>query len=182
MLTTIVTVEEELQQIIQLSHQNLRTKILEEEKKSQGFVTWNYSLELLQKMHTLHPNVIVKDGNIVAGYAMVALKEARYFHSDLEAMINHLEQLTYNGKTLSEYKYYVMGQICVDKAYRGKGVFEMLYKKHKTLFENDYDFVVTEISTTNPRSLHAHEKVGFKIIYTYPDALDEWNVVLWDWK
>ncbi|HXL57781.1 MAG TPA: GNAT family N-acetyltransferase [Chitinophagaceae bacterium] len=182
MHATIVTTNEELQQIIQLSHQNLRTKISEEEKTSEGFVSWNYSIELLQKMHTLHPNVIVKDGNIIAGYAMVALKEARHFHPSLEAMIHYLETLTFNNKKLSEYKYYVMGQICIAKAYRGKGVFEMLYQKHKTLFENDYDFVITKISTGNRRSLRAHEKIGFKPIYTYADNMDEWNVVLWDWK
>ncbi len=182
MRATIVTTNEELYQIIQLSHQNLRTKISEEEKNFQGFVSWNYSLELLQKMNAQYPHVIVKDGNKIAGYALVALKEARYFHPDLEAMIHYLEELLYTEKKLSEYKYYVMGQICVDKAYRGKGVFEMLYQQHKTLFEKDYDFVVTEISTSNSRSLRAHEKVGFKTIYSYADNLDEWNVVLWDWQ
>jgi ribosomal protein S18 acetylase RimI-like enzyme len=182
MLTTIVTTDEELQQIIKLSSQNLRTKISENEKASQGFVTWDYSLELLQKMNAQHPHVIVKDENKVIGYALVALKEARHFHPDLETMVHHLQELTYDNKRLSEYNYYVMGQICIDKSYRGKGVFEMLYQKHKDLFQNDYDFVVTEISTNNLRSLRAHEKVGFKIIYTYKDALDEWCVVLWNWK
>ena len=58
----------------------------------------------------------------------------------------------------------------------------MLYGHHKKLFEKAYDFVITEISTSNTRSLRAHEKIGFKIIYTYKDVLDEWNVVLWDWN
>jgi L-amino acid N-acyltransferase YncA len=75
-----------------------------------------------------------------------------------------------------------MGQICVDKAYRGKGVFELLYQKHREIFEKSYDFIVTEISTRNTRSLRAHEKVGFKTIHTYRDSMDEWNVVVWDWR
>ena len=50
------------------------------------------------------------------------------------------------------------------------------------LFAEDFDFVATEISTTNKRSMRAHEKVGFKTIYTYSDALDEWNVVVWEWE
>ena len=77
---TIVTTEEELQQIVQLSYQNQKTSISEEEKNKEGFISWNYSLELLQKMQALHPNVIVKDGNKVVGYALVALKETRHFH------------------------------------------------------------------------------------------------------
>jgi len=182
MLATIVTTDKELQQIVQLSDENIRTKISQEEKHSQGFVSWNYSFDLLQKMNEQHPHIIVKDGKKVVGYALVALKEARHFHPDLETMIQHLDKIIYNDKKLSEYRYYVMGQICIDKSHRGKGIFEMLYQKHKELFQNNYDFIVTEISTNNTRSLHAHEKVDFKSIYTYRDAMDEWNVVLWDWK
>ena len=97
-------------------------------------------------------------------------------------MVEHLETLKYDGKELSGYHYYVMGQICIHKDYRGKGVFDMLYKKHKDLFEKDYDFVVTEISSSNKRSMRAHQKIGFKIFHTYKDPVDEWNVVIWDWQ
>src|SRR5690242_1526806 len=114
MLATIVTTSEELQQIVQLSDQNIRTKVSQEEKQSQGFVSWSYSLELLQKMNEQHPHVIVKHDNNVVGYALVALKEARHFHADLEAMIRHLDKIIYNTKKLSDYNYYVMGQICID--------------------------------------------------------------------
>src|SRR4051794_5907000 len=98
MQSTILTTSEELQQIIQLASQNLRTKISEDEKKSQGFVTWDYSLELLQKMNAQHPHVIVKDESKVIGYALVALKEARHFHPDLEIMTHLLEELMYQNK------------------------------------------------------------------------------------
>jgi len=182
MLATIVTTNEELQQIVRLSEQNIRTKLSQEEKQSQGFVSWPYSFDLLQKMNEQAPHVIVKVENKVAGYALVALKEARHFHPDLETMVQHLDKITYKNKKLSDYNYYVMGQICIDRSYRGKGIFEMLYQKHKELFQDKCDFIVTEISTSNGRSIRAHEKVGFKTIYTYRDAMDEWNVVVWDWK
>jgi ribosomal protein S18 acetylase RimI-like enzyme len=182
MTATIVTTDEELKQIVQLSHKNLRANISEKEQTNQGFITWNYSFDLLQKMNAQHPHVIVKDNDKVIGYALVASRDASRFHTDLKAMIHQLETIKYNNKQLSEYSYYVMGQICVDDTYRGKGVFRMLYMHHKKLFEKDYDFVITEISTSNIRSLRAHEKIGFKIIYTYEDAVDEWDVVLWNWK
>jgi ribosomal protein S18 acetylase RimI-like enzyme len=169
-------------QIVQLSDQNIRDKVSQEEKQLQGFVSWSYSFYLLEKMNDQHPHVIVKDGKKVVGYALVALKNARHFHPDLETMIHHLDKVSLNGKKLGDYNYYVMGQICIDKSYRGKGIFQMLYQKHKELFAKKFDFVVTEISTSNARSLRAHEKVGFKTIYTYRDIMDEWNVVLWDWK
>lgn len=182
MTATIVTTNKELQQIVELSHKNMRGNFSEADQQANGFVTWSYSLELLRQMNTQQPHVIVKDNDKVIGYALVALREASQFHPDLNAMIVQLQTLEYKNKKLSDYKYYVMGQVCVDAAYRGQHVFQMLYVHHKKLFKKDFDFVVTEISTSNKRSMRAHEKIGFKTFYTYSDALDEWNVVVWGWE
>lgn len=182
MVATISTTGEELQQISVLSGQNHRSVLDEEEKTAQGFITWRYSADLLHKMNELHPQVIVKDNVKVVGYALVALKEARHFHPDLEMMIRQLDELSFRGKKLSLFRYYVMGQICVDKPYRGKGLVRLLYEKHRELLGRDYDFVVTEVSTSNIRSLRAHGRVGFETIHTYYDALDQWAVIVWDWK
>ncbi|CAN5243443.1 hypothetical protein BH11BAC6_BH11BAC6_14170 [soil metagenome] len=182
MYATIVTSDEEIEQIIALSCKNNKTNLSAETKATQGFISWQYSYELLQQMHALHSNIIVKDGDKLAGYAMVALKEASAFHTDLAEMIYHLEALHYNGKKLNEYDYYIMGQVCVAENYRGKGVFDMLYQHHKKLFSNSFDFVVTEISAANLCSIRAHEKAGFKTIHTYTNEAGEWKVVLWDWK
>ncbi len=182
MTATTVTTDNELEEIVQLSHKNLRTKISLAKQQQEGFITWNYSFQLLKQMNDQCAHVIVKDNSSVVGYALVALKTASIFHKDLNAMMAHLETLQYKNKSLQQYKFYVMGQICVRDDYRGKCVFQMLYQHHKKLFENNFDFVVTEISTSNTRSMRAHKKIGFEIIHTYKDALDEWNVVLWNWK
>jgi len=183
MLTaTTVTTEKELGQIHQLNQQSLRQNLDEKEKKQEGFVTWLYSMELLRQMHELEPSIIVKDKDEVIAYALVTPREAGIFHHDLKTMVDNLQTLSYNDKPLNDYSWYVMGQVCIDKFYRGKGVFNMLYQKHKELYGHKYDLLVTEISVHNPRSLRAHEKVGFKIIHTYHDALDEWAVVVWDWR
>jgi hypothetical protein len=58
----------------------------------------------------------------------------------------------------------------------------MLCQQHKEVYGRYFDFLLTEISINNPRSLKAHEKIGFQTIYTYKDAMDEWNVVVWDWN
>lgn len=182
LFTTTVNTADELKQVHDLSFKNLKVNLGDDEIEKEGFTSWNYSMELLQQLHSLAPSVIVKDDDKVVAYALVALIESRAFHKDLNKMIEDLNRLTYNGKLLSEYKFYCMGQICIDKDYRGKGVFPMLYNEHKKLHENNFDFIVTEISTLNARSVRAHEKVGFKTIYTYKDAMDEWNVVLWNWQ
>lgn len=179
---TIVTTQEDLDQIYRLNQQNLKENVSKQEKQEQGFVTWLYSPELLQSMHNLAPSIIVKHNNTVVAYALVTLKEAAPFHKDLENLFRSLKQLQYKNQDLFSYSFYCIEQVCVHKDFRGKGVFNMLFNKHKELYSKDYDLLVTEISTSNPRSQRAHEKVGFKTIYTHTDELDEWNVVVWDWR
>jgi hypothetical protein len=179
---TLVSSIDELIHVHQLNQQNLKGNLSAEEIKEEGFVTWLYSLELLKQMHELLPSVIIKEDDRVIGYALTTPTEASEFHSDLKAMMEHVRSLQYNGKHISSYRFYCMGQICIDKPYRGKGIFELLYKKHKESFSNQYDLLITEISTSNLRSRRAHEKIGFKTISVHTDETDEWNVVVWDWK
>ena len=75
-----------------------------------------------------------------------------------------------------------MGQICIHKNYRGQGLFDALYQKHRTLHETEFDCLITSISTRNHRSLRAHERVGFKILNTYKETTEEWVTVVWDWS
>jgi GNAT superfamily N-acetyltransferase len=178
---TEVSINDELLQIHELNRQNLKGNIPQQEQEEQGFVTWLYPITLLQQVHEIAPGIIEKDNDRVVGYALVTPVEAAGFHPDLQTMIDNLDIINYKNKPLSSYSYYVMGQVCIDKEYRGRGIFDMLFQKHKELYSDRYEVLVTEISTTNYRSQKAHEKVGFKTIHTYCDELDEWNVVVWDW-
>ena len=180
--TTEVTTNDELIQVNVLNQHNLKANLSKQQQEEQGFVTWLYSVPLLQQVHAMAPSIIVKDDNKVVGYALVTPVEAGSFHADQQVMINNLGTINYNGKPLSSYNYYIMGQVCIDKDYRGKGIFTMLFQKHKELYSDKYELLVTEISTNNKRSQKAHEKVGFTTIHTYRDVLDEWNVVVWDWR
>jgi hypothetical protein len=177
---SIVISEDELIQIHQLNQQNLKVNLDKLTQSRQGFLTWLYSVELLRNMHKLAPSIIIKEQKLVA-YALTAVRECGSFHPDLETMFRNLEKVEYKTKMLSSYRFYCMGQICVAGEYRGKGLVRMLYEKHREVYSSQYDFLLTEISASNLRSLKAHEAVGFQTIYTYTDAMDEWNVVVWDW-
>jgi hypothetical protein len=180
--STLVNNISELQQILHLQQQNLQANISSEELKSQGFVTFQHDLKTLQQFHELAPSVIVKDDTNVVGYALTVVNEARHIFPPMESMFLLLETLQWKGNPFHSYRYYEMGQVCISKDYRGKGVFEMLYQQHKKSYSNKYDLLVTKISTKNHRSLRAHEKVGFQTILVEKDELDEWAVVVWDWN
>ena len=176
---TLVTQISELEQIAALSKKNLRNDLSAEEKQSQGFITWEFTQPLLEKLHTIAPAVIVKYGDDVVGYALTARKETAAVLPVLNDMICHLEPLPFNGKQIKEYRYYIMGQVCIAKAHRGKGLFDQLYQHHKQVYSSQYDLLATEVSTSNYRSLKAHQNTGFQTIHTYRDAMDEWDVVVW---
>ena len=182
LILTTVADNGELEEILRLQQQNLLQNIDDVEMQTQGFVTMVHTLDVLQKMHVLAPSVIAKDNGKVIGYALVMLRECRELFPPLEPMFKNFDKLEYRERPLNHYRYYVMGQVCIDKKYRRTGLFDQLYQKHKEIYSGNYDFIMTEVSTRNLRSLRAHERVGFEIINSYSDDLDEWAVVLWNWK
>ncbi|WP_029489723.1 hypothetical protein [Aquimarina agarivorans] len=52
---------------------------------------------------------------------------------------------------------------------------------HKQVYAEKIDYCVTEVSSSNKPSMHAHLAIGFVVIHTFTDATDTWNVLLWDW-
>ena len=97
-------------------------------------------------MHEQTPSIIAKDDDQLAGYALVMTTGCRHLVPDLEPMFKQFDSLNYQGRPLSELRYYVMGQICVAREYRGQRVFDGLYDKHRELMKDRYDLVITEIS------------------------------------
>ncbi len=174
---------QDLDGISRLSSANLKTTLLNEEDiKTEGYVTWQYPVTLLQKLHQYHPSVVAFAEKQIVGYALIVLREARVDHPEFDVVLDRLDPILYKEKPLGSYNYYAMGQVCVAKNYRGEGVFRKLFETHKKQMQGQYEFVVTTIAVGNPRSIRAHEAVGFKIIHEFDDHFGNWIVVVWDWN
>ncbi len=173
--------QQDLDQILNLQKCNHVSGLSSTQKEANGFVTVQHDLELLTKMNDAAPQIIAKLNDEVVAYALVMLKEFSALIPTLVPMFDSFKQLSYKGKSLEAYTYYVMGQICIDENYRGQGLFEKLYAKHKETHSTTFDLCLTEVSTSNQRSMKAHERVGFKILHTFKDKTDEWNILVWDW-
>jgi ribosomal protein S18 acetylase RimI-like enzyme len=180
---TVGTVREpaELAQILELQRANLAAHLSADEAQAEGFVTAVHSLEVLQRMHELAPSIVAQAGSELAGYALSMRVEARSQVPILEPMFELLETLTFRGRPLRDTRYYVMGQVCVARAFRGQGVFDALYRGHREHYQERFELLVTEVSTRNGRSLRAHARVGFEPLYRYRDNVDEWVILGWDW-
>ncbi len=173
---------EDLQGILDLQLENHLTTLSLEEKKSQGFVTVRHSIEQLEELNKIAPHIIAKYENEVVGYILAMTKASRNLIPVLIPMFDQFDQLLYRGKSVSEYEYLVIGQVCVGKNQRGKGLFDQMYQAYQQAFQSSYDFAITEISLSNVRSLAAHHRVGFEIIHQFEDETQRWGIVAWDWK
>lgn len=174
---------EDLQGILNLQAANLPQNVSKKEALEQGFVTIHHSLELLESFQELEPQLIAKDDKDMVAYILAMTRASSDTIPLLIPMFEVFEEIELDGRPVSDYNYLVVGQVCVAKDYRGMGLFEQCYKAYRESFQNRYDFVITEISDKNPRSIRAHERVGFKEVHRYSaDHGSEWVVVLWDWR
>ncbi|MBI1224602.1 MAG: GNAT family N-acetyltransferase [Bacteroidetes bacterium] len=179
---TTIANDDDIRQVLALQQANLSTQVSPDVATTQGFVTVQHNFELLKKMNEAIPQVIAKDGDRLAGYALVMLPTFQDLIPVLKPMFILFDSLSFNNKNISNYSYYVMGQICVAEGYRGAGIFDGMYLQHRELYGGKFDLVITEIASRNTRSIRAHQRVGFQTIHTFKDETDLWEIVAWDWK
>lgn len=168
--------------ILTLQAANQKATLSADYQQTQGFVTLTHTSDMLRRMSAAAPQIIAKDADVVVGYALTLLPSIRTAVPDLLPLFAQFDNMLYDGKLISEYGYYVMGQICVAEAYRGQGLFDGLYAAHRQHFGDRYELLVTDIATRNTRSRRAHQRVGFRETQEFTDALDHWVVVVWDWR
>lgn len=175
---------DELHQMLALQAANLPQNISVEEAKSQGFVTVQHDFELLETMNQPFSHIIAKDGDKVVGYALVMLRRFADKIPVLFSMFDMINKATFKGKSVNDSTYFTMGQVCIDKDYRGQGLFENLYKTMQKHYANDFQYLITEISARNTRSIKAHSKVGFEDLKIFTDETsgEVWHLVIWDWR
>ena len=174
--------DNDLTGILSLQRLNLAMNLDKKEIESQGFVTVLHRLVDLQKMNAIEQHIIAKDNDTVVAYLLAMTEKSKSDIPVLVPMFELFESIQYKNKLLSQYNYMVVGQVCVDKRYRGQGVLDKCYDLYVKTFRPRYDFAVTEIATSNQRSLNAHKRIGFKTIHEYvaPDG-EKWAIVVLEW-
>lgn len=167
---------QELHEILDIQKRNVKSILTDEELRSEGFITVNHNFEMLKKMNDTCPHIIVKDGNTVAGYALVMLPSFKQEIPTLIPMFNIADEL------LGDKNYLAMGQICIDKPYRKLGLFRGMYQYYRKELQNKFDCLITEVASDNIRSLEAHKRIGFKILLTQIRSDTSWVLMKWGWK
>ena len=124
-------------------------------------------------MNDAHGHIIAIENDIVIGYVLCMHPKFAHSIAILKPMFIEISKTM---KTNTEYM--VMGQICIAKPYRRKGVFKGLYSKMKRTLPKGFDCIITEVDVNNKRSLYAHEAVGFRELKRYKTDTKEWSLIV----
>tara|TARA_R100000935_G_scaffold15475_1_gene31028 strand:- start:3100 stop:3678 length:579 start_codon:yes stop_codon:yes gene_type:complete len=175
--------QEEILGILKLQKKNLFSTITQEQSKADGFLTCTHTMDLLEKWNEITPHIIAIKNKTVLGYLLGMPSEASEDMPILRPMFQMFDEVEYNDKTISSYNYIVVGQVCIAKEYRGKGLLYNLYQLYLKVYKYKFDFAITEIAARNKRSLQAHLNNGFKQIFQYRSSEgEEWCIVILDWN
>ncbi|RIA08381.1 acetyltransferase (GNAT) family protein [Flavobacteriaceae bacterium MAR_2010_72] len=175
-----VSTDEELKGILSLQEQNLKDVLSADDKSKEGFVTLKHSYDMLKRMNDKCAHCIAKYDDTVVGYALSMLQD---FKKDIPLLVPMFTEI---DNALSEkhinLNYLAMGQICIDKQYRGQGIFRGLYNFMKDELSLEYDALITEVDVLNTRSSQAHKAVGFEVLKNYSSNNQNWELIIWNWK
>ena len=162
----------ELEQILALQRENIPNALLKSEMEKEGFVTIVHTFELLNTMNKVCPHIIAKENDRVVGYALCMHPKFGNKIDLLKPMFKEIDSVLSMGE-----KYIVMGQVCIDKAYRKMGVFHKLYRKMQEVVKPDFNYIITEVDASNKRSLNAHLAIGFVELKTYSSNGRIWHLI-----
>jgi predicted GNAT family N-acyltransferase len=159
---------EELQQILKLQRANLPSEVPSEIQKNEGFVTVEHTLALLKRMNDVCAHFIVKADDKVVGYALCMHPKFSDEIKVLRPMFSEIKKHYTNNDFI------VMGQICIHRDFRRKGLFRKLYMEMLEGIQPEFSTIITEVDSENSRSLNAHYSIGFQPVSTYHSDDHDW--------
>lgn len=167
-------------QMLQLQRDNLSSTLSADVQAREGFVFVEHTLPLLQAMAAQLPQVVALHGERVVGYSLAMNEAMKADIPSLAPMFDELRRCEYRGRPLADWPFMAGGQVCVDRAYRGRGLIGQLYRATRDHLPPGYRLCVTEVATRNEVSLRAHARIGFETVSSYHDGREHWQVVVWN--
>lgn len=175
----LATTDAHFQQILDLQRRYHAGTLTRDVQVREGFVFAEHSAPLLRRMSAELPQAVVLSDDVVVGYCLTLPRSLHHEVPAIAPMFEQFSRCAYRGRPLLACTFLVGGQVCVDRAYRGRGLMGRLYEHVRRSAPSEYELCVTEIATRNQVSIRAHAKVGFEEIGQYSDGREEWVIVAW---
>src|SRR4026208_816472 len=159
MTTSVVEYRRALPQdypaIVQINSANFVANLSENER-TDGFLSAVSTLDQTAAMaEDLGTTVAIVDG-VLAGFLCAFRNDFEHGSSVVAKMIESYHRIRFEGRLLSQYNTYAYGPVCIDRAYRRKGLLRGLYEAQKNELAGRFEVGVALIARSNPHSLVAH--------------------------
>ena len=177
---TVASTDRHLADILALQRRHHFKNVPVDTQSTEGFVFAEHTLSLLQRMAEQLPQAIALSEGRVVGYCLSLPTAFRAELPSVATMFEQFDRRSYRGRPLSDWRFIVGGQVCVERDHRGQGLLARLYEQVRLSLPQAFDACVTEIATRNVVSLRAHERMGFETVSMYRDTHEEWTIVAWD--
>jgi hypothetical protein len=129
---------------------------LAEEQRSEGFLSAEFSREQVARLaEDLGTTIATVDDQLV-GFLCAFRNEFDHGSPVIAKMLDTYDLVKFDGELLSCYNSYIYGPVCIDRAYRRRGLLRGLYETQKQALAGQFDVGVAFVSRSNPHSLSAH--------------------------
>lgn len=156
----------DFEKMIALQNNNL-VSALSKVHQSDGFLSASLTAEQFQEMDKDLCVIVCDDLEKICGYLCVSSVDYNKKIPLVAAMIERFSTIEFQGKPLSAYQSFISGPVCVDRAHRGQGIFINLYQHLMLVLRQEHpelELATTLIANENPRSIHAHKKLGMETV------------------
>lgn len=155
---------DDFEKMVQLQNKYLKS-VLSTEEQANGFLSVAFTADQFRAMDKdLCIAVCSDDQDQLRGYLCSSTPQFNQQFPLLASMINRFPHIQYRNKPVSTYHSFLTGPGCVDKKFRGQGIYLNLYQKLFEMIPPEYEIALTMISDDNPRSLNGSKNSGREVL------------------
>lgn len=164
MIRTSLASPSDIPGVLQLQEKYLFRNLSPEERK-EGFVTTPFTFKQIEEILKENGLFIAKKNDEVIAYIFAG--SWKYFEQweIFNYMVSRFPQLSFQGREITTSNSFQYGPVCIDKKYRGRGLFNLLFEEMRLEFLKKYPISITFINKINEVSTAAHtRKLGWEVI------------------
>ncbi len=139
---------------------------LSEKEREYGFVTTPFSSIQLKDIIKLNGLFLAEnENNTIIAYVFAGTWEYYSQWEIFNFMVSRFPNLSFKDQSLTVQNSFQYGPICIDLAYRGKGLINLIFEEMRIKFLQNYPIGITFINKVNKVSTIAHtQKLGWELI------------------
>jgi len=134
----------------------------------QGFIVSTMDEAQLASLNQDLGILVAEHDGQLAGFVCLSQTDTQPRPPVVDALVETLASLTFNGRPLAEQRVFLYGPVCLATQWRGKGVLKQLFAAVKNHTHERFDLGALFIDQHNPHSLAAHvDGLGMHALSTF---------------